>query len=238
MSAVVLETYQDVLRYWFGDDFDNRVAMNSVGYINDRFPYWFARKDPDFDKVQLAHAFLLDDLQIGSDRLEAWESCIEGLLAKVIVLDQFSRSIYRGTARAFAYDQLAIVTARKMVSTPEFLADYNDKLAAVQRLFVIVAIQHSESLEDQVLGVSLAKIIAEHENSKDLVNLFKNLKGFPMEHHDVIVQFGRFPSRNGALGRASTEEETAWLESPDCPAWAKSQAKATQQAMEQASEAK
>eukprot|EP01035_Chromulina_nebulosa_P019667 gene19667-25585_t len=83
---------------------------------------------------------------------------------------------------------------------------------------------HLEDLSAQVIGLELGIRVAEGENN-EILQFFRDMKGFPREHHDIIKRFGRFPSRNSALGRETTEEEETWLNSPECPYWAKSQMK-------------
>jgi uncharacterized protein (DUF924 family) len=204
----VLTTPQDVLRFWFGEEYASKEAMDDVTYIRSRMPFWFMRKSPEFEHTQMNHEQLLNevhqlDLQSGGDGIDSsnglWNGGIESLMAKVILFDQFPRSIYRGSAKAFAYDQQAVKACKLMVS-PTYLDAFNHQLSAIQRLFVNVALQHSEAFEDQILGVELAKTITQFDTDNvDLDNFFKNLPGFPMEHHDVIQRFGRFPSRNEAL---------------------------------------
>ncbi|CAF4327299.1 unnamed protein product [Rotaria magnacalcarata] len=184
-------------------------------------PLWFGRADPTFDLVQSNSVELLALLERIHNTSEDWSSKT-GIMAKILVFDQFARSIYRGTAKAFQYDDHTRECVMFLLSKNWFL-DYT----AIERLFIIIALQHSELMEAQTMGVKLASTIVDNitENHDDLKYYFDNLKGFPHEHHDVIQQFGRFPGRNDAMGRESTVEEVEWLTSPDCPGWAKSQLK-------------
>lgn len=121
----------------------------------------------------------------------------DGVLARVILLDQFTRCIFRGTAKAFQYDHLASQLVLKV---------YNDGLLhsfkPIQRFFLGVAIQHAEDIAMQRVGVDIANAVADGASDK-LKEYFRNIKGYPMEHHDVVLRFGRFPSRNAALVRTN-----------------------------------
>eukprot|EP01040_Poterioochromonas_malhamensis_P002534 gene2534-2695_t len=212
----------DILSFWFGV-VDGKPPRNDVAYIQSRIPLWFG-KNEEFEQKQRELAEtglnLVRDLEnkeaVGQDG--EWNTP-SGYLARVILFDQLPRSVFRATAKAFEFDHLAVKYALKIVEEGIW-----SSLSAIERLFLIVSIQHSEDLQLQRKGVGLARIIAEGEN-EEVSEFFRTLKGFPMEHHDVIEQFGRFPGRNAVLGRDSTEDELAWLNSPDCPSWAKSQMK-------------
>ena len=217
----MLRSPQEILSYWFGDENSNVAQMNEVGYIHSKMPLWFGRASPEFDAIQAQHADLIDQLSsyvstgsmVSSDLnlIGDWDNP-KGLLATIIVLDQFSRSVYRGTSKAFSFDHLVLSTAHRLLRISNIAVDGQidngaidsdddcgyRSFSAIERFFVIVAIQHSEALSAQELGVRLAGVLA-LEAPIDTQLYFRNLKGFPMEHHDVIVRFGRFPSRNDAL---------------------------------------
>ncbi len=124
-------------------------------------------------------------------------------LALILLLDQFPRNIFRGTPRAFATDSKALATAKDVVARGFDLA-----LPPVRRSFIYLPFQHSENLDDQQESVRLfRKLAAEHPATAGYVEY--------AEHHmDVIRRFGRFPHRNAVLGRASTSEETEFLQRP------------------------
>ncbi len=122
----------------------------------------------------------------------------ENRLAEIIILDQFSRNIYRDQAEAFSCDELALNLAMEAVEVGDDL-----KLPQTQRSFLYMPYMHSESLEVHDKAVKL------FESS----GLADNLK-FEHAHRDIIVRFGRYPHRNKALGRESTEEEVEFLSKP------------------------
>ena len=125
-----------------------------------------------------------------------------GYLARVILLDQFSRCIYRASPEAFQYDTLTASLVKDIVERGWFTAP--GVFVPIQRFFLGVAIQHSEDIEAQRLGVKLANDVAAGAG-EDIKNWVTNLHGYPMQHHDVIAQFGRFPGRNDALVSTSVQ---------------------------------
>jgi uncharacterized protein (DUF924 family) len=162
---------QEVVAHWFrkGEDIDGR--------IRDRFLALHERI--------MAHA-------------EAVPTAPRALLATVIVLDQFSRHLFRGTPRAFEADPVARRLARTAIERRLDVA-MNDQ----ERLFLYLPFQHSEALEDQALGVELIARLGNEEWTGDAI-----------EHKEIIVRFGRFPHRNAVLNRQSSADELALLRQP------------------------
>lgn len=186
----------EVLAFWFGEPDD-------PGYARPRAE-WF-HKEPAFDAT-IARRFgtLVDEAIAGG--LTDW-SCkpLDALaaLARVIVLDQFPRNLFRGQARAFAGDTAALATARAIVASG---ADRG--LTGVQRQFVYLPFEHAEDLETQRESMRLfAQLCGDEPALGDLVE-------WARRHHDIIERFGRFPHRNAALGRASTAAEIEFLRQP------------------------
>ena len=170
-----------VLRFWF-------VELE---------PRDWWRKDPELDQ-RIASRFgaLLETAASGA--LAAWRGTARGRLAEIIVLDQFTRNIHRGSAEAFANDALALRLAEEAVATGAAL-----ELPVEERRFVYMPYMHSESA-------------AVHETAMRLFatpGLEKNLD-FERRHKAVIDRFGRFPHRNALLGRESTAEEIEFLKQP------------------------
>ncbi|MDX2156516.1 MAG: DUF924 family protein [Hyphomicrobiaceae bacterium] len=119
-------------------------------------------------------------------------------LAAVIVLDQFPRNAFRGSPRAFATDALALGIARAAVDV-----GLDRDMDRDGRLFLYLPFEHSEDMVDQERSVALIEAIGDGEYTR-----------YAQAHRDIIQRFGRFPHRNGVLGRASTREEIAFLEQP------------------------
>lgn len=158
--------------------------------------YWFARDD-GFDE-QIRHRFAAVWQQAAQGALSAWRVTLHGRLAEIIVLDQFSRNLFRQQAQAFAQDGMALVLAQEAVRQPGF-AD----LAAAERQFMLLPLMHSESL---VIHRQAEALFAQHTDPV--------IQDFEHRHRAIIEQFGRYPHRNAALGRISTEAERLFLQQP------------------------
>ena len=128
--------------------------------------------------------------------LSTWEEGPEGALALIIVLDQFPRNIFRGSARCYMADPLACETARRAIARR-----FDQKTALPARIFFYLPFEHSENPADQERSVALFRSTGDAELIK-----------WAELHADIIRRFGRFPHRNAALGRAMTPEEQAFLD--------------------------
>jgi uncharacterized protein (DUF924 family) len=180
---------QEVLDFWFG-------PPDAAGIGQSR-PEWF-KKDAAFD-AEVARKFggLHGAASLGMlDHF--WRDVPTANLALVIVLDQFSRQLYRDQAKAFAQDAHALRLARHAID-----AGFDRDALPVQRLFWYLPFEHSEKLEDQDRSIELFRPLGNAEWTR-----------YAEEHRAVIARFGRFPHRNAALGRDSTPEEQAYLAEP------------------------
>lgn len=154
---------------------------------------WF-KKDEAFDNA-FRDTFQAAHFQAARGELEHWLATPQGALALLLLLDQYPRNTFRGTAHMFATDPLARAYARRMVE-----AGMDRLIEPSLRAFCYLPFEHSECMEDQQLSLAL---------NKDLdANTYKWAK----EHADIIDRFGRFPHRNDVMGRVSTDEERAFLE--------------------------
>jgi uncharacterized protein (DUF924 family) len=180
----------EILEFWFGDGSDPEHESR-----------WFAH-DAAFDQACSAR-FLADHERAASGELDGWKDEPSCALALILLLDQFPRNIFRGTARAFATDPKALATAKEMIAHGFDLA-----LPPVRRSFVYLPFEHSESLDEQKESVRLFhKLAAEHPAMAGYVE-------YAEDHMEVIRRFGRFPHRNAVLGRASTPEEAEFIQRP------------------------
>ena len=130
--------------------------------------------------------------------LFAWRATPEGRLAEILVLDQFSRNVYRDTPRAFAQDALALVLAQELVASGQHLS-----LPSAQRVFAYMPYMHSESALVHTQAVPLFSQPGMEDNLS-----------FELRHQTIIERFGRYPHRNAILGRPSNPEELAFLNEP------------------------
>lgn len=173
---------EEVLRFWFEE-----IEQDA----------WFV-KDDAFDAT-LAERF--DDLwaEAANDGLAEWTGTPNGRLALILLLDQFSRNLYRGEARAFAQDDRARTVARQAIARGDHIHTGPEKC-----LFLYLPFEHSESLADQDW---CADLFAALGNSHWIE--------YAERHRVIIKRFGRFPHRNAPLGRESTAEERAFMEQPN-----------------------
>ena len=161
---------------------------------------WF-RKDEAFD-AEIRRRFGELHASAARREREAWRASPEPMLALVVVLDQFSRNLFRDDVRAFAQDGHARECAVQATGRGDDLL-----LLPVQRAFLYLPFEHSESLPDQERGVDLMR-------SLDGFEATRGLSEWAVKHRDVVRRFGRFPHRNAVLGRASTPEEAEFLRQP------------------------
>jgi uncharacterized protein (DUF924 family) len=166
-----------------------------VSFWRDAGPERWFKKDTSFDE-EIRRRFLAAHEAAAAGQLRDWENSAEGALALLILLDQFPRNMFRGDKRAYATDPLArAVTAGALVKG-------FDAQAGDMRGFFYLPFQHSEDLADQERGIALYKAAEDEDGLK-----------WQTIHADIIRKFGRFPHRNAALGRETTAEEQAFLDS-------------------------
>ncbi|HXZ93962.1 MAG TPA: DUF924 family protein [Burkholderiales bacterium] len=179
-----------VLSCWFG-------TGNDYGK---RRKEWF-QKDAAFDAA-IRERFLALHEEGARRGLESWTNAVGDCLALIVLLDQFPRNMFRGSARAFASDALARDAAGQALQQ-----GHDRGLLPVERMFVYLPFEHSEALQDQLLCRDLMRPLEQFEETKDVYD-------YAVRHHAIIARFGRFPHRNEALGRASTPEEIEFLKQP------------------------
>jgi len=182
-----------VLDFWFG-------APGTPEHGTDR-PEWF-RKDPAFDaRIREAFASLIERALRGE--LEAWQAAPRSGLAQIVVLDQFTRNVFRDTPRAFAGDARALAAARALVGTRQ-----DEALSSRERAFAYLPFEHAEGIEMQQEGVRLfARLLEQAPEAASNLD-------YAQRHLAIIQRFGRFPHRNAILGRRSTAEELEFLQQP------------------------
>jgi len=172
---------------------------------NDVLSFWFEEidqsrwwtKDSEFDET-ISRRFMPTIERAKKCELFSWRDSAKGRLAEIIVLDQFSRNVFRDKPEAFAADPLALALAQEAVLHAKHL-----ELSGIERTFLLMPYMHSESLQIHDIAVTLFK-----ENG------IQSNVDFEMAHRKIIQQFGRYPHRNEILNRESTEEEKAFLTQP------------------------
>lgn len=188
-----MSSVKDVLHFWFG-----APGTAICGTFREA---WF-KKDPAFDDEIRRH-FLATTEAAARGEFDRWLADREGALALVVLLDQFPRNLYRGSAKAFAADPKA-----REVAATAIERGFDMQCLSCERMFFYLPFEHSELLADQDRSVELFKRLAEDDPSR------AGIVPYALRHQEIIQRFGRFPHRNEALGRESTAEEIAFLKEP------------------------
>ena len=187
----------DVLAFWFDD------ALAAGSALERRYRVWFSA-DPEFDElVRVRFGAALAALARGE--LDHWQREARGRLAWIIVADQFSRNVHRGTARAYDLDAAALACCLSGMRL-----GHDAELGPVEKLFFYLPLQHAEDRETQRLSVARSEALM-HDLPRELERFFRESLRYAYQHRDIVERFGRFPHRNAVLGRASTPEEQAYL---------------------------
>jgi uncharacterized protein (DUF924 family) len=189
-GAASVATAGDVLDFWFGMGEARGKAR----------PEWY-RKDRAFDeKIRRGFGALLESA--ARRELEAWRAAPASMVALVVVLDQFSRNLFRDDPRAFAQDAYARECAREALARGDEAV-----LLPVERQFLYMPFEHAESLADQELSLDRIASLEAFPETRGLLE-------YARRHEAIVRRFGRFPHRNAALGRTSTPEEVEFLKQP------------------------
>lgn len=188
---------EDILEFWFGD------AARDPSKASARSRLWFSPSQ-EVD-AEILERFTSTVEAAARGELDDWLEAPSSTLALVLLLDQFPRNIWRGSAKAFAHDGKALRAARAAVSKGHLAG-----LAPLEHWFLLMPFQHSEVLDDQRESLRLFSEIAETAPEAWRSILGRYLE-YARQHLELIARFGRFPHRNRILGRASTAEEEAYL---------------------------
>jgi uncharacterized protein (DUF924 family) len=184
--------------YWLGfDHLDPALVRES-------WRRWFA-SDAALDREVGAR---FGDLvrSAASGRLSAWAGTSAGRLALILLLDQFPRSLYRGTAAAFAHDAEALALAREGIASGA-----DRELSLLARLFFYMPLQHAESPALQQESLRMFRALCKEPAPQHIRAALTEAARYAELHADIIGKFGRFPHRNRSLGRAGTAAEEAYL---------------------------
>ena len=189
-GKIAVSRAESILLFWFAHE-----SGSDAGPIRSR---WFFPTQ-EFDQLCTTR-FLTSYEDAARGRLEDWKNEQRSCLALVLLLDQFPRNMFRNTARAFATDANA-----REVSRHATASGFDRDLSPIMRMFLYLPLEHSENLDDQLESVRLYSALA--AENPDLAETRKHAE----QHMEVIQRFGRFPGRNHALGRQSTQEEIDFL---------------------------
>lgn len=188
-----------VLSYWFGTVGENGFPAQ------DRRDLWFGAS-PETD-AEIAARFGDDVERAGRGELESWARTPRGRLALILLLDQFSRNIHRGTPEAFANDDRALALCLEGLRL-----GHDRTLRSCERVFFYLPLEHSEDPVHQSRCVGLLEELLRGSPQGTRPRLEEAL-AYARKHRDIVERFGRFPHRNPILGRASTPEEERFLRS-------------------------
>jgi uncharacterized protein (DUF924 family) len=191
---------ESIHKLWFG-------PLHGQGEVApEKQQQWF-RKDPEFDALIRKHYLeYIDPAFMGG--FDRWTLHDEGLVALIILLDQFPRNMFRDTPRAFSYDKKALSLVYAVMNEDRYL-----KMPSVFAYFCLMPTMHSEFLDVQDRGLeAFGKLLAQTDGPNQ--DLIARALQFAEAHRQIIARFGRFPHRNELLGRASSAEEIAFLQEP------------------------
>lgn len=191
--------FEDVLRFWFPDRFDHDQAM-----IGHQWKRWF-RGGADAEITEQFSPLMEQAIQ---GELDDWACEPRSRLALILVLDQFSRTLYRGTAQAFAQDEKACTLTIEGIVAGHYAA----LETPWEKTFFFLPLGHSEDLKNQELVVKLADDLVQEASQKYRAWL-EFSAGQAHRHREIIARFRRHPHRNEVLGRQSTPEELEYLAS-------------------------
>jgi len=187
-------TIGEIHDFWFG-------PLDAHGCcVQDRHALWFGADAATDEACRQRFGTTLQRARAGG--LDHWADSDAGLVALVLLLDQFSRNIHRGTALAFAGDARALALSTQAVDSGR-----HRRLPAIHRVFLYLPLEHCEALAVQERCVGLFRELEQDAGAERIAGFTR----YAVAHRDVIARFGRFPHRNAILGRASSDAELAHL---------------------------
>lgn len=195
-----MKKHQEILFYWFG----NISVLEKPS--TEKEEIWFKKSDKTDQEIKEK----FEDYFEGIEKLDVNTlSSSEEVLAYIILVDQFSRNIFRNTPKSFSFDNKALELAFYGYSK---CFDLN--IDPVKRVFFYLPLEHSEKLENQLLCLEKFENLV-NDVDESLKNKMIFFKDYAVRHYDVIKRFGRFPHRNKILDRVSTEDEVEFLKQPN-----------------------
>jgi len=188
------EKIGEILHFWFGQ-------LDSRGLSTPRKQGLWFKSSPATDG-EISQLFGVQVAEAVKGNLGGWADSNEGLIALILLLDQFTRNTYRGTPGAFSGDSQAVVLAKEAIANSR-----HRNMPLIHRVFLYLPLEHSEELAVQEHSVTLFQEMSDATDLKQMHSFTR----YAVAHRDVIARFGRFPHRNSVLGRSSTTAETAYI---------------------------
>lgn len=198
-----MTTVEEILSFWFGESEDDLEVLNQKGKL------WFGKNDQVDREINRRFGSLIETTGQQGVALAGEEPLAQRYLATILLLDQFTRNIYRGNARAFGSDSIALQFALDVLHE-----GYESQLRPIERVFIYLPLEHSEDLLLQNRSVELFKQLKLGVNEQRQA-AFAGFLDYAVRHQEIIERFGRFPHRNQILGRESTAEELKFLQLPN-----------------------
>jgi uncharacterized protein (DUF924 family) len=189
----------DIHRFWFQD------CLTCPQELENRKADWFGGGKSFDDTIRRAYCDLPD--RALNDEFDHWQKDPLSVISLILILDQFPRNMYRGTARSFAYDDKARLVAQAAIDL-----GIDGKVHPLEATFIYLPFEHSEDPRDQVTSVGLFERLAQTAPTEFREHLESAVE-YARKHQDILSRFSRFPHRNQALGRSTTAAEQAYLNS-------------------------
>jgi uncharacterized protein (DUF924 family) len=195
-----METAESILHFWFD------ASADDAEVIREKSSLWW-KKNPKVDAEIRSRFEMMLDAEVKSE-FESWSRGPRGQLARILLCDQFPRSMYRGLPCSFAYDERARQLARNALDQ-----GMDRKLRRIERVFLYLPFEHSEDHDDQATSVRLFSALRDEAPDGEKAT-YGNYLDFALKHKVIIDRFGRFPHRNVILDRESSPEEQEFLKGP------------------------
>jgi uncharacterized protein (DUF924 family) len=212
--ASVRDLSRDILDYWFATIDDATTLDGELEPFRSCYARWYGKR-PEVDaeireRFEPALRAVVEEGHAWERHVEAWRDPPDGLVALTILLDQLPRNMYRGTARMYAHDPLALLVAAQALREPG-----GDARSLVRQMFLFVPFMHAENVTLQSAMVARFEQLVEQARTRSPTNLrfFQGALDYARQHLTLVQAYGRFPHRNQLLGRISTDAELELLRS-------------------------
>lgn len=192
---------EDVLTYWFGP------LQKEDDYPQNQSKIWFGGGSEVDKEISNRFGHLVQNA--ANHELDSWKQTPRGRLALIILMDQFSRNIYRGKSQAFVYDSRVQELSLEGIALGDDL-----KLFPIERVFFYLPLEHAESQTLQELSVRKFQELVKSVPSSQ-IPIFQSFADYADRHHAIVERFGRFPHRNAVMNRESSPEEVEFLKGPN-----------------------
>ena len=192
------ETISKIVAFWLGSSLENPEAAFS------RKDWWYKGGGPVDEDIRARFGNLVP--QACARQLMAWQTTPDGALALILLLDQFTRNLYRNTPQAYGGDACALEVLTQAIDKK-----LDTALPPVSRIWFYHPFHHAEDVEDQDRGLVLLNEIRQEASAEWQPYVEQSIKGWT-RHRNIVARFGRFPHRNAVLSRNSTDEELIFLE--------------------------